>query len=37
MLLRCIDANEEKKILEKVHEETCENHASVQMKTKQIM
>ena len=37
MLLRCVDANEAKKILEEVHEGVCGSHANGHMTAKQIL
>ena len=37
MLLRCVDANKARKILEVVHEGTCKSHASGHMTAKQII
>ena len=37
ILLRCVDVNEVKKIVHKIHEGVCGTHASRHVMTRQIM
>ena len=36
-LLRCVDANEAKKIVHEIHEDVCGTHASGHVMARQIM